>query len=724
MRLRIYRAGFTGDTVNSERARSTRTRRHTWQAVLLTFLAAAATRASAAPGIVPDGGTATRVTTAANGRQTVSIAPSTYGVSSNTYSSFNVTRAGATLDNTSANARTIVNQVTSTNPSLIEGDITVLGSRANVVLANPNGITVNGGSFVNTGHVALTTGQVSYVDVQLAPGQFQRNVLLDTQRGTITVGPAGLAGTLIGLELIAKQIQLNGPVTNSFSSSTAYVRAVGGASQITLNTGVSPNENSNDWLSLANAQLANPNAIAIDVEPAGSITAGSIRLIATDLGAGVRSGGTLLANAGNFTLNAAGDVQLLTGSSVTATGSASFQTTGALSLKGASVEATGGDIAMSSAGFSASNDGATESTIASNSGGVLIQSTGDLTQTSSLIQGNTRIQGNPVSLGAVTLYAAGDVTNTSDTSAPGTLGVIFGANDDVTIQAGGNAINRNARIESNYNVTIGAGADIENIIDHTPGMNNGVATSYSDHGHRLLFLTANDNGFSIDYGSLPAPSQLSYISAQGGKVSLTGRNVTNDGGSIIANGDSTATKNVALTGAGEISITAQQQFTNQAQFTGQASFRQSCFIVCHESASSTVQPFGGMVQANGNISITAGTQALNVGGYVDSFGGNLVIAAPTVVARGVLGYTTYNRDFGLKAWFGNSWATLYADDDGGVFEAGSGQVTLIGQGVIDGGSFSGAGGVTATQGITTISPLRRQPVTIGNHVGLVSWLGL
>lgn len=677
-----------------------------------------------AAGIVPDGATSTTVATAANGRQTVSIAPSTFGVSSNTYSSFNVTKAGATLDNTSANARTIVNQVTSTNPSLIEGDVTVLGSRANLVLANPNGITVNGGSFVNTGHVALTTGQVSYVDVPLAPGQFQRNVLLNTQGGTITIGPGGLAGTLIGLELIAKQIQLNGPVTNAFTSSTAYVRAVGGTSQITLNTGVSPNDNNNDWLSLANAQIANPNAIAIDVEPAGSITAGSIRLIATDLGAGVRSAGTMLANAGDFTLNAAGDVQLLTGSSVSAVGNAAFQTSGALSLTGASVQATGGGVTMSSAGFSATNDGAIESTISSNSSGVVIQSTGDLTQTSSLIQGGKRIQGNLASLGAVTLSATGDITNGSDTNASGTLGVIFGAGDDVAIHAGGNVVNRNARIESNYNVTVGATGDIENIIDHTPGMNNGIATSYSDHGHRLLFLTANDNGFSIDYGSLPAPNQLSYISAQGGKVSLSGRNVTNGGGSIIANGDSTATNNVAVAGAGEISITAQQQFTNQAVFTGQASFRQSCFIFCHESASSTVQPFGGMVQANGNIAITAGTQALNVGGFVDSFGGNLTITAPTIIARGVIGYTTYNRDFGLKAWFGNSWATLYANDDGGIFEAGSGQVTLVGQGVIDGGAFSGAGGVTATKGIVTISPLFRQPVTIGSHLGLVSWLGL
>ncbi|MGG1943747.1 filamentous hemagglutinin N-terminal domain-containing protein [Trinickia sp. NRRL B-1857] len=709
MQLRIGRAGFTGKAVESKGRLWLRARWHSSHAALLAFMVVRLAHAGAAPGIVPDGGTSTRVTTSGDGRQTVSIAPATYGVSSNTYSSFNVTRAGATLDNTSANARTIVNQVTSTNPSLIEGDITVLGSRANVVLANPNGITVNGGSFVNTGHVALTTGQVSYADVQLAPGQFQRNVLLGTQGGTITIGPGGLAGTLIGLELIAKQVQLNGPVTNAFSSSTAYVRAVAGTSQVTLNTGVSPNDNNNDWLSLANAQASNPNAIAIDVEPAGSVTAGSIKLIATDLGAGVRSAGTILANAGDFTVDAAGGIQLLTGSTVTAAGNAAMQATGALSLKGASVVA-GGGVTISSAGFSATNDGVTESTISSQASGVVIQSSGDITQTSSLIQGATRISGNTASLGAVTLSAAGNFTNASDTTQPGTLGVVFGQKDDVVIKAGGNVINHNARIESNQAVTIAAGGDIDNIIDHTFGANGGTPTSYSNHGHRFIF-SDDVNRFDVDYGSLQAPTQTSYIWSDSGDIKLSGKNVVNDGGSITTN-------------AGKITIAAQQQFTNEAVFTGQASFQQSCLIFCHESASSTVQPFGGMIQAGGDISVTAGTQALNVGGYVDSFGGNLTIAAPTVIARGVMGYSAYNRNFGLKAWFGNSWATLYADDDGGVFEAGSGQVTLVGQGVIDGGVFSGAGGVTATKGIVTISPPRQQPVTIGGHLGLVSWLGL
>jgi filamentous hemagglutinin family protein len=188
----------------------------------LLVLALASSHVHAA-GVVADGGTVTSVSTAANGHQTVNIAPAVGGVSHNTYSHFNVGSAGVDLNNVGINARTIVNQVTSTDPSVISGQLAVLGSRANVVLANPNGITLNGGSFVNTGHVALSTGQVSFNDV-LTGSVLQRNVVLDTTTGTIVVGPQGLSSALVALDLIAKSILVNGPLTNTFTSPTARLR--------------------------------------------------------------------------------------------------------------------------------------------------------------------------------------------------------------------------------------------------------------------------------------------------------------------------------------------------------------------------------------------------------------------------------------------------------------------------------------------------------------------
>lgn len=49
-------------------------------------------------------------------------------------------------------------------------------------------------------------------------------------------------------------------------------------------------------------------------------------------------------------------------------------------------------------------------------------------------------------------------------------------------------------------------------------------------------------------------------------------------------------------------------------------------------------------------------------------------------------YSAINRHRGFNAFFGSTWAQIIAMDVGGSFTA-SGDVTLIGDGVIDGGSF-------------------------------------
>lgn len=690
------------------------------------FLSAVCPTWAAAAGIVPDGGTATTVSVGANGRQVVNIAPAYGGVSQNTYSSFNVGSSGATLNNVGINARTIVNQVTSTNPSLIEGEIKVSGSLANVVLANPNGITVNGGSFINTGRVALTTGQVSFNDLQIAPGVIQRNIALGTTGGTIVVGPQGLASALIGLDLIAKNILINGPVNNSYTSATAYVRTVAGTSQTTLNTGVSPGDNANDWLNVqTNATPATANSFAVDISAAGSLTSGRIQLIVTDRGPGVRSAGAMNASLGDFTLASNGSVQFA-GNAISVAGDADLQAQDAVTFTGSSLMAgstrqvgdstimVGGRIKLIGNGLTFQADSAGKgATVASSAAGVVLKSTGDITNIGSLVQGQTRTNGDADSLGAVTLNATGNILNQSLPSTQ--LGVLFGMNDDVSVTAGGNLTNENSRILSNKNVSIATTGDLVNLSGHTAGANGGTVSYYSNHGRHILFLSHHSSGFSVDYGGLVDPSKLAYISAGGdtGDVTIHANNVSNTGGSILSNG-------------GSISITANQSLTTQATFTGQASYHQSCFILCHSSASSNVQSFGGVIEAKQDIALKAGTQITNTGGVVLATAGTLTLDAPKTLAQAVTGYNAFNRQNDLKAWFGSSWAAIYAADTGGIFSAGSGQVQLTGEGDIDGGVISAPGGVNAAKGIVTIRSRYTQPITIGthNHIGLVSWFGL
>ncbi|MCA8244425.1 filamentous hemagglutinin N-terminal domain-containing protein, partial [Burkholderia sp. AU32262] len=121
--------------------------------------------------IVPTPGTSTHVIQTPNGLPQVNVAkPSGAGVSVNTYNQFDVQKAGAILNNSPTivqtqqagwingnpnfgagqAARIIVNQVNSPNPSQIRGALEIAGSRAELVLANPSGIYLDGASFINT----------------------------------------------------------------------------------------------------------------------------------------------------------------------------------------------------------------------------------------------------------------------------------------------------------------------------------------------------------------------------------------------------------------------------------------------------------------------------------------------------------------------------------------------------------------------------------------------
>lgn len=114
----------------------------------------------------------------ANAIPQVSIqTPSSAGISRNSYSQFDVQRNGVILNNartaaqtqlggwvqgnpwlSTGSAKVILNEVNSSNPSQLKGYVEVAGPRAEVVIANPAGISVNGGGFINASKATLTTG--------------------------------------------------------------------------------------------------------------------------------------------------------------------------------------------------------------------------------------------------------------------------------------------------------------------------------------------------------------------------------------------------------------------------------------------------------------------------------------------------------------------------------------------------------------------------------------
>lgn len=273
--------------------------------------AAALCASSALAQVVPDGGTATTAAIAANGRVTVNIAPVVRdGISHNTYTRFSVGAPGVDLSNVGIGARTIVNQVTGIDPSRIQGPLAVIGAPAHVILANPNGVTVDGGSFINTGRVALSTGVVSFVDRNPTPITAQRNVVLTTSQGEIRIAGAGLAGAFSHLELIAKSIRVDAPITTTSPALSSEVRLTAGASRAEFDSSVFPANTLGQWSATTPGSASSLGVVLVDITPLANINAGAIRIAVTDAGAGVRHAGRVAAAAGDFTLAADGTVSI------------------------------------------------------------------------------------------------------------------------------------------------------------------------------------------------------------------------------------------------------------------------------------------------------------------------------------------------------------------------------------------------------------------------------
>ncbi|MEA5213640.1 hemagglutinin repeat-containing protein [Enterobacter cloacae] len=275
-------------------------------ALLSVLLATQPLLSAVAASITPSGNT--QIDKAANGVPVVNIAtPNQSGISHNKYNDYNVGKEGLILNNATGQlnqtqlggliqnnpnlkagqeAKGIINEVTGANRSNLQGYTEVAGKAANVIVANPYGITCNGCGFINTPNVTLTTGK----PVLDASGKLQ---FLDVTQGAVTIEGAGLNGSQSdAVSIISRATEINAQLH------AKDLRVVAGANRVAADGSVS-----------ALKGEGTAPKVAVDTGALGGMYANRIRLVSSETGVGVNLG-NLNARQGDIALSSAGKVVL------------------------------------------------------------------------------------------------------------------------------------------------------------------------------------------------------------------------------------------------------------------------------------------------------------------------------------------------------------------------------------------------------------------------------
>ncbi|MCW1876686.1 filamentous hemagglutinin N-terminal domain-containing protein, partial [Erwinia sp. INIA-01] len=252
------------------------------------------------------GGQRPTVLQTGNGLPQINIqTPNGQGLSHNKYSQFDVGERGAILNNSQhstqtqlagqvagnpwlakGSAKVILNEVNSMNPSQLHGFVEVAGKKADVIIANPAGITCSGCGFINAGHNTLAAGRVQVKNGQVAG--------YDVDRGRITISGGGMDGSRQDYtHLIARAVEVNARLQ------TGDLQVTTGRNQT--------DANGNVVVVKADDAEGRP-LFAVDTSSLGGMYGRRITLVGTERGVGVRNAGEIGAMQGKFTLNAQGKI--------------------------------------------------------------------------------------------------------------------------------------------------------------------------------------------------------------------------------------------------------------------------------------------------------------------------------------------------------------------------------------------------------------------------------
>lgn len=631
--------------------------------------------------VVADGSTATNVVVNVDGSVTVGIAGAPNGISHNRYTEFNVPKPGVQLDNRTEAARTIVNEVTGTSRTDIKGTVEVLGQRAHVIVANPNGIVIDGGRFVNTGRVALTTGQISTNSRQIAPRIFQDNVVSTVNGGTITVKGGGLSGQMDAIDLIAHSIRVDGAIINQSTNAGSGIRLAAGSSSTEFDSSVLPGNTGLNWGNITGAGATSDGAVLVEITRPSVLRANRVGIEVSDKGAGVRFAGEGYATARSFNLSADGRIDLrgatiktttgltASGGTITLDDSALSVSEGQLNL--AAMQTTGDGLAgrdfalrgrnlflSSEAGlsFGVTENGVT--TLASTTGDIVLQAKGALVDTGSsfsaqrnlLISADLRLGFSESTLG--TAEGSIQLDTKGAFTATGTVANAFGhllvTADEATVAKGTRRSEIKAEKGSFILTTFGVNSDghLTNTASLIQGgaQTDGLKDSADTISEGAVTLNVKGNVINT------TAEDLAVVFGAGGDVTIrSGSNIENNRGRLLANGD------VKLIAQGDVLNMVEApngaidpevvQYTRKGRrqwWTLWIKRKREAYVSYDYGTLDNTDQLA-VITATGGVSIEASGSLINQGGNINANDGDLEIKALRVETIGLGSGKVYVR---------------------------------------------------------------------------------
>ncbi|MEI9855702.1 filamentous hemagglutinin N-terminal domain-containing protein [Enterobacter mori] len=445
------------------------------------------------------------------------------GLSHNVYDKLNVDKNGLIFNNsaagantvlagqiqgnsnlTSGSAKVILNEVTSKNASAINGMMEVAGDKADLIIANPNGITVNGGGSINTSKLTLTTGTPDIQNDQLAG--------YSVNGGTITLGKLNNSSPT---EILSRNVVVTDKVTANELNVVAGNNYVNAAGQVTGSVTAAGTRNAN----------------SIDVAALGGMYANKINLVSTESGVGVRNQGVIAGGLNGVNIDANG--QLLNNNArIESSGQINIKTNGALSNTTGDITSVGTialDTNKNSLNNSRSGNISTMADLYVNSGAV-DNTNGKMAAAGMLAadtNGNTLTnygKGNAVGIEAgIVALKTGTLNNSNGQIKGGYVGLESAAVN-----------NNSGLVDSLGDVNVVSGGNVDNnrgMIRSAGGFTKIAAKGAVNNGSTKTADTASDDSLGI-------------IAEKG--VQIAANSINNNGGQMASNGD------ISLESAGAI----------------------------------------------------------------------------------------------------------------------------------------------------------------------------